>query len=103
MMRTQVFRLCGQVAAGPREVCDQSMARMRAPSSPPPARKPAETLSGNGESSAVIAESNRDWRPKQCGCPLLLCQRMLRMPPVAERAERLRERRELAAVGVVGR
>ena len=36
MMRTQVFRLCGQLATGPSGVRDQSIARMRRPSSPPP-------------------------------------------------------------------
>src|SRR5580704_17544701 len=37
--RTVTRRLCGQVWGGPSEVFDQSKARVRAPSSPPPAKK----------------------------------------------------------------
>jgi hypothetical protein len=37
--RTTVFRDEGQLSGAPREVASQSWARMRAPISPPPARK----------------------------------------------------------------
>ena len=38
-IETAVFRLCGQSAAGPTGLVDQSNARIRAPISPPPLRK----------------------------------------------------------------
>src|SRR5665213_971812 len=41
-MRSAVRRLCGQVSGGPSGVADQSWARVKAPISPPPARKSAE-------------------------------------------------------------
>ena len=36
MIRTAVFKLCGQPATGPTAVFDQSSARINAPISPPP-------------------------------------------------------------------
>ena len=38
-IRTQVLRLCGHPATGPSGVYDQSSARMRCPSSPPPSNR----------------------------------------------------------------
>ena len=48
MMRTAVFRLCGQRSTGPSDVRDQSIARIRAPISPPPARKVAAAVISSG-------------------------------------------------------
>ena len=47
-----VFRLCGQLSGGPSGVRDQSLARISAPSSPPPCRN-AEAFEARAATVAV--------------------------------------------------
>src|SRR5438128_579528 len=61
MMRTAVFRLCGQPSVGPSGVLPQLKERIRSPISPPPARK----SSGARVSGArvFVRTSGRETRP----------------------------------------
>src|SRR5580658_1923648 len=49
MIRITVRRLCGQRDGAPSGVADQSCARMRAPISPPPARKSNDSPESRSE------------------------------------------------------
>ena|SRR5688572_32921352 len=52
-IETAVFKLCGQLAAGPTGLVDQSNARIRAPISPPPLKKLSSGVS-DGSSGCVV-------------------------------------------------
>src|ERR1700748_3453105 len=58
-MRITVRRLCGQVCTGPSAVRDHSVARMRAPVSPPPAKiSPRSRTSSSNEESVWLTRLN---------------------------------------------
>jgi hypothetical protein len=79
-MLTAVVSLCGQDSTGPTGVCDQSNARVRAPISPPPARKSDlrvpkrwyEALIGSClcSSGRLVAAFESPAEPIQCGTEL---------------------------------
>src|SRR6185295_5184301 len=50
-MLTALRRLCGQASTGPSGLAAQSCSRMRAPISPPPARKSARRARGSAAAS----------------------------------------------------
>src|SRR6185437_1243640 len=94
MMRTTILRLCGQDSGGPSEVVSQLRPRMRAPISPPLARKPGGSVVGimaGGISGAVSLKRSSlgaAWRTARSDRPLpvvvsrrLLCQRIGGLPP----------------------
>src|SRR6478752_3079018 len=58
-IRMHVFRLCGQSWTGPSGVFDHSIARKRAPVSPPPAKISLRSATLSSDKCWVLARLNR--------------------------------------------